>query len=102
LCVPFCMHTTITKEQKQDAVESLKRFFTETLDAELSDLQAGFFLDYIMSEIAPLAYNQGVEDARRFFASRVEDLPGTFFQEAMTYWRSQKGTSRGVRRKPGG
>lgn len=96
------MHSTLTKEQKQEAAESLKRFVTETLDAELSDLQAGFFLDYIMTEIAPFAYNQGVEDARRFFATRVEDLPGTCFQEAMTYWKTQKGGARGVRRKPGG
>jgi len=96
------MHTTLTKEQKHDAAESLKRFFTETLDAELSDLQAGFFLDYIMSEIAPFAYNQGVEDAQKFLATRVEDLPGICFQEAMTYWRNQKGAARGVRRKPGG
>lgn len=79
----------------------MKRFFSETLDAELSDLQAGFFLDYIMSEIAPFAYNQGVEDARRFVASRVDDLPGTCFQEALTYWQSQRGAARRVRRKPG-
>jgi uncharacterized protein (DUF2164 family) len=92
----------ITKEQKQDVVESLKRFFTETLDSELSDLQAGFFLDYIMSEIAPFAYNQGVEDARKFIAAQADELPGTCFQEAMTYWKTQKGASRGVRRKPGG
>jgi uncharacterized protein (DUF2164 family) len=92
----------INKEQKQDVVESLKRFFTETLDAELSDLQAGFFLDYIMSEIAPFAYNQGVEDAQKFFASKVEDLPGTCFREALTYWKEQKSGARGVRRKPGG
>ncbi|QIF03675.1 DUF2164 domain-containing protein [Roseimicrobium sp. ORNL1] len=92
----------LTKEQKQEAVESLKRFFTETLDAELSDLQAGFFLDYIMSEMAPIAYNQGVEDARRFIAAQADELPGTCFQEAMTYWQTQKGASRGVRRKPGG
>jgi uncharacterized protein (DUF2164 family) len=92
----------LTKEQKQDVVESLRRFFTETLDAELSDLQAGFFLDYIMKEIAPLAYNQGVEDAQKFFSSKVEDLPGTCFREALTYWKEQKGGGRVVRRKPGG
>ncbi|MEZ0273421.1 MAG: DUF2164 domain-containing protein [Roseimicrobium sp.] len=92
----------LSKEQKQEVVESLKRFFTETLDAELSNLQAGFFLDYIMTEIAPFAYNQGVEDAQKFFASKVEDLPGTCFQEALTYWKEQKGGPRAVRRKPGG
>ena len=98
------MHSSsqIPKEQKQDFIESLKRFFTETLDADLSDLQAGFFLDYIMTEIAPFAYNQGVEDAQKFFASKVEDLPGTCFQEALTYWKEQKGGPRAVRRKPGG
>ena len=50
-----------------------------------------------MSEIAPFAYNQGIEDAQKYFATVTGDLPGTCFQEALSYWKTQKGA---VRRKP--
>lgn len=94
------MFASLVKEQKAELVSSLRRYFTEELDAELSDLQAGLFLEYLFSEIAPLAYNQGVEDARKFVLSATEDLPGTCFQEPLTYWK-RKG-AREVRRKPNG
>jgi uncharacterized protein (DUF2164 family) len=94
------MPSSFSKEQKLEIISSLRRYFTENLDSDLSEMQAGFLLEYFMNEIAPFAYNQGVEDAQRYFATITEDLPGTCFQEALTYWKTQKGTSRAVRRKP--
>jgi uncharacterized protein (DUF2164 family) len=94
------MLSSLSKEQKTDLVSSLRRYFTEELDGDLSEIQAGFLLEYIFSEIAPLAYNQGVGDARKYFATAAEDLPGTCFQEALTYWKTRRG-GREVRRKPG-
>ena len=92
------MHHEFSKEQKSEITASLQRYFTENLDCELSDIQAGFLLEYVMSEIAPFAYNQGVEDARRFIATAAEDLSGACFQETLNYWK--KHGSRTVRRKP--
>jgi uncharacterized protein (DUF2164 family) len=94
------MYPPFSEDQKSAIVASLRRYFTENLDCELSAMQAGFLLEYIMSEIAPFAYNQGVEDAQRYFTTMTADLPGTCFQEALTYWKTQKGTARSVRRKP--
>lgn len=65
----------------------------------MSAIRAGFLLDYILKEIAPLAYNQGVEDARQHLARLAEDLPGTCFEEPLKYWAAQE-SPRGVRRKP--
>lgn len=94
----------ISKEQKAEITSSLQRWFTENLESELSDLQAAALLDYVLREIAPFAYNQGVEDARRQLATAVEDLGGNCFQEGLTYWKTPKGagagTARAVRRKP--
>ena len=57
-------------------------------------------LEYVLNEIAPFAYNQGVEDAQKYFLRMTEDLPGTCFQEPMTYWKKQKIASGAVQRKP--
>lgn len=91
------MTPSFSKEQKAGIVSSIQRFFAENLDSDLSELQAGFLLEYVMREIAPYAYNQGVEDAQKHFTKASEDLSGICFQQALTYWDSPKGATR---RKP--
>jgi uncharacterized protein (DUF2164 family) len=94
------MNPSFSKDQKLEIISSIRRYFTENLDSDLSEMQAGFLLEYFINEIAPFAYNKGVEDAQKYFARMTEGLPGTCFQEALTYWKPHKGTSRAVRRKP--
>jgi uncharacterized protein (DUF2164 family) len=84
------MPLEIPKQDTEEIVHSLKRYFAAELDQELSDLQAKLLLDYILKEIAPFAYNQGVKHAEEYFRARVEDLPATVFEEGMTYWRKKK------------
>src|ERR1700728_2763159 len=67
---------SLSKEQRQEIAASLRRYFVENFDRELSEMQAGFLLEYFLSEIAPLAYNKGVDDARRYFFTMTEDLAG--------------------------
>jgi len=92
------MNTPFSKDQKAEIVSSLRRYFTENLDSELSEMQAGFLLEYFINEIAPFAYNQGVEDAQKYFQRTTEDLPGTCFQKPLIHWKTRKG---GVRRSSG-
>jgi uncharacterized protein (DUF2164 family) len=73
------MNLPLTKEQKAELVESIRRFVAEEWDQEVSEIRAGFLLEYFLKEIGPLAYNQGVEDAQKFFRRAVEDLPGDVF-----------------------
>lgn len=93
------MNLLLSKDQKIDIVESIRRFAAEELDQEMSEIRAGFLLEYFLQEIAPLAYNKGVEDARSHLARLAEDLPGTCFEEPRRYWAAHEG-KRGVRRKP--
>ena len=94
------MSSSFPKEQESEILSSLRRYFSENLDCELSEMRAGFLLEYLMSEIGPFAYNKGVEDARKYFAAMTEDLPGTCFQEPMAYWKNHRAAARGIRRKP--
>lgn len=93
------MPVSLTKEQRAKVLESLHRFVGDRLDVDMSDLQAGFMLDYFLKEIAPFAYNQGVEDAQKSLIRFSEDLAGSCFEEPMTYW-DERGATRVVRRKP--
>lgn len=93
------MSTTLTKLQKAEIIDSLQRYTSKELDCELGDIQAGHLLEYILKEISPFAYNQGVEDAKEYFASKVEELTGTCFEQGLTYWKSSSGAAQ-IKRKP--
>jgi uncharacterized protein (DUF2164 family) len=84
------MAIELTKEEVADVIPSLRRYFREELELEISEMRAKFLLNYFLKEIAPFAYNQGVQDAESYFRGRVEDLSGTCFEPALTYWLKKK------------
>jgi uncharacterized protein (DUF2164 family) len=84
------MPIELDKQQTQDCVASLQTYFRKELDEEIGEMKAKFLLNYILKEIAPLAYNQGVKDAEMFFRAKIEDLPATCFEDGLTYWQTKK------------
>ena len=92
------MSIQLSKEKEAEVIQSIVRFFGEKLNVELGEIQARSLLAYFFHEIAPFAYNQGVEDAQKHLIRLAEDLPGSCFQEPLTYWDADSGSR--VRRKP--
>ena len=88
------MAIELSKQEKADVVPSIQRFFREELDQEISEMRAGFLLNYFLTEIAPIAYNKGVKDAESYFRAKIEDLSGTCFEEGSTYWLQKRKTER--------
>jgi uncharacterized protein (DUF2164 family) len=84
------MPIAITKQESEELVHSLKRYFAAELEHELSELRAKLLLDYVLREIAPFAYNQGVKHAEEFLRARLEDLPATIFEPGLTYWQKKR------------
>jgi uncharacterized protein (DUF2164 family) len=84
------MAIELTKEEVADIIPSLRRYFREELELEISEMRAKFLLNYFLKEIAPFAYNKGVKDAESYFRGRVEDLSGTCFEPALTWWLKKK------------
>lgn len=64
----------IKKEVREDMISSIKNYFEKERDEELGDLAAGLILDFIIDELAPEFYNQGVYDSYQFMNVRCEDL----------------------------
>jgi uncharacterized protein (DUF2164 family) len=84
------MAIELTKEEVERIVPSLRKFFREELDQDISDMRAKFLLSYFLKEIAPFAYNRGVKDAEAFFRGKVEDLTATCFEDGLTYWLKKR------------
>jgi uncharacterized protein (DUF2164 family) len=51
------------------------------MDEEIGDLKAGLLLDFILSELGPSVYNQGLADARAFFEERSNDLAAVLYRD---------------------
>ena len=84
------MPIELDKHETKEVVGSLQKYFREELDIEITEMRAKFLLDYILTEIAPLAYNRGVRDAGLYFSSKIEDLSGTCFEDGLGYWLKKK------------
>ena len=84
------MPTELTKQQITEIIPSLRRYLKEELEMEISEMQTKFLLDYFWKEIAPFAYNKGVNDAQLYFQSKMDDLPGTCFEPELTFWLKKR------------
>jgi len=67
---------TLDKENREKLISEIQEYFLEERDEELGNLAAGFILDFIIENIAPTFYNQGIKDSIKYMNERVEDLYG--------------------------
>ena len=84
------MPLELTKQEIEQVIPSVQKYFREEFDQELSEMRARFLLEYFQKEIAPLAYNKGVKDAEQYFRSKTEDLTGICYEDPLTYWTRNK------------
>jgi uncharacterized protein (DUF2164 family) len=81
------MPIAISKEDRQQAVESLQRYFEENFEEPLGYLPAESLLDFIATEIGPLMYNQAVRDVQERLQARVAELDVDVHEDEFQYWR---------------
>jgi uncharacterized protein (DUF2164 family) len=66
----------LSREQRDLLINKLKEFFLNERDQEIGDLAASLILDFIIENIAPAFYNQGIQDCIAFMKDKMEDLYG--------------------------
>lgn len=64
----------LSNEKRADMINSIKSYFDKEREEELGDLAAGLILNFIIEELAPEFYNQGVYDSYKYMTDRVDDL----------------------------
>lgn len=69
-----------TPKQKQEILYALQRYFDDELEMELGQFDADFLLDFIIKNIGPTFYNQGVRDAQQVLESKVLDINDELYQ----------------------
>lgn len=81
------MAIRLEKETEKHLLDSIKRFFDETLDTEIGDLKATLVLEFCLKEVGPSVYNRAIEDAQAFFQEKAADLSGSRHETEFAYWK---------------
>ena len=81
------MRVRLTEERRATMLRSLKEYFAESFDEDLSDFRAEELLDFVVAELGPPVYNQAIQDARAFFLDKLEDLEGEIHEPDEPYAR---------------
>lgn len=64
----------LSKENKEDLIKSIKAFFLQERDEDISDFKASIFLEFILSEAGVFIYNQAIADAQHFMFEKTDEL----------------------------
>jgi uncharacterized protein (DUF2164 family) len=81
------MTIELTKEDHNQAVESLQRYFAENMEEPIGNVTAGALLSFFLEEIAPCVYNKAVSDARERMRARLDDLEYEVQEDVFSYWQ---------------
>ena len=81
------MPIELPKPARQQAVESIERYFSEHLEQRIGNVAAGGLLAYFLEEIAPLVYNRAVADVQERMQMRIADLDIEIHEDEFGYWR---------------
>ncbi len=81
------MPIELAKEDRQQAIESIMRYFAENMDERMGNVSAGALLGYFLDEIGPLVYNRAVADVQERLQARVQELDFEVHEDECQYWR---------------
>lgn len=88
------MPIELSKEVKQNALESLQKYFEVNMEEPLGNLAAGALLQFILEEIGPSIYNKGVADAQERMQQRISELDSEVYADEFQYWRNRQSKGR--------
>lgn len=70
----------LTDERRGHLLRSIQQFFRDEMDEPISDFRADGLLDFLLREIGPPVYNQGVRDATRYMQEKLTDIEGEVYE----------------------
>lgn len=81
------MTIELTKEDRQQAIASIERYFRENMEDKIGNVAASGLLGFFLEEIGPSIYNKGVADAQERIQARASELDFEVHEEEFSYWR---------------
>jgi len=66
--------------EKDVIVRKIKLYFTEELDQDIGQFDAGFLLDFFAEEIGGYFYNRGLYDAQSILEERLDSFKEAIYE----------------------
>ena len=80
------MAIEIDKDQRQQAIASIERYFREHMDEPIGNIAAGGLLGFFLEELGPLVYNQAVAEVQERLQQRIAELDIELHEQPFAYW----------------
>ena len=77
----------LAKEARQEAIQSIERWFQEHRDERIGNIAAGALLAFVLEEIGPSIYNRAVADVQERLGARIAELDIEVHEDEFGYWR---------------
>ena len=74
------MRIRLADDRRARLLTSLTHYFSENFDDALSDFRANALLDFMIRELGPPVYNQGVRDACGYMQHKLGDIEGEVYE----------------------
>jgi uncharacterized protein (DUF2164 family) len=74
------LRVRLSDERKAALVELIKKYFEEHFDEPISDFRAEGLIDFVVRELGPPVYNQGVRDACAYMQEKLTDVEGEVYE----------------------
>ena len=81
------MSIELNKDARKQAVASIERYFLETMDEKIGNIQAGALLNFFVEEIGPSIYNQAVLEVQERLQTRIMELDIEVHEDEFGYWK---------------
>ena len=91
------MTIELTKEDRQQAIASIERYFRENMEEKIGNIAASGLLSFFLEEVGPSVYNKGVADAQERLQARVAELDFEVHEDEFTYCREFEKQPKGKR-----
>lgn len=84
------MTIELNKDARKQAVLSIERFFLDTLDEKIGNIQAAALLNFFVEEIGPCIYNQAVLDVQERLQTRIMEIDIEVHEDEFGYWKKHE------------
>jgi uncharacterized protein (DUF2164 family) len=89
------MSIELSKELRNQAIQSIERYFRENMDEPIGNIAASALLGFVLEEIGPTIYNKAVADVQERLQLRVSELDLEVHEDEFGYWRKFDRAARG-------
>lgn len=77
----------LPKDDRQQAIASIERYFRENMEEPIGNVAASGLLGFFLEEIGPAIYNQAVQDVQERLRTRIDELDLEVHEDGFQYWR---------------